>query len=197
MVPFTILFLHFLLIPQAAAASEDIIFSSGFEDGITALAREHKSGEKQMELIVNDEWQAWPDSGFGVINYESPELKESFEYKKRIANRLMLAAPLKKNHVMGADVRTSNLYAWTNSYSAEMDTGYGAMFGNYGLRFPVKRDVQAELHKVIKAENVFHVNFYIRVNRPLLDDIQKGMVLSIFNLNMPQYHSGIIKNPDN
>ncbi|MFH1759805.1 MAG: hypothetical protein ABIA63_01765 [bacterium] len=64
----------------------EYLFHSSFENGISCLAESHLPGAKKITVIPNDNPNQWPDTGFGVIGHEVPDLEEFFHYRKRKGN---------------------------------------------------------------------------------------------------------------
>ncbi|MFH1762064.1 MAG: hypothetical protein ABIA63_13280 [bacterium] len=141
---------------------------------MTAAADRITIGHRKIILVWNDYLEQWPDSGFGVINYESEEFCEFFNYYKRSGNELFLKEGLKKNHAKYSDIRTSNFYGWKNHIMVSVDTGKGAMFGRFGAKFHIQGEKYVSLNKDILTHGKFNLNFHVRISGDLLKSLKAG-----------------------
>jgi len=114
---------------------------------VSVLSQECPPGAESILFIENSKLEEWPESGFGILNYQSADLQAFFEYKKRVHNRIFLKSSLKKHHEFGVDIRTSNFSGRSKNISAQIDTCRGALFGAFGLKVPIVRDNMIELQK--------------------------------------------------
>ncbi|MFH1762242.1 MAG: helix-turn-helix transcriptional regulator [bacterium] len=192
-----IIFLPFFFICFLNHITAAPLFYSSFEDGVTCLAEDCKAGRKIITLIWNDNLEEWPDSGFGVIGYDTQSAKEFFRYKRRKDNLLYLSEPLKRFHYYGEDVRTSGFSGWSNNLSVYPDTGDGAMFGQFGARIYVERGKPAELQKQIPIKKVLYVNFYFKTSKDLLKKINNKEHFGFMVMQPFEIWLGLIKDrPD-
>jgi AraC-like DNA-binding protein len=156
-----IVIFSFILNFLGLAIFGQVIFEEDFEAGQSHLVKAITAKSSEMEIIENNFIDEWPvKNGTGIIDYDVPDRKEVFHYKKRNGGKLTGLSGIRKNHLKGADVRFGSSKGWITQASNLKIQSHRTIYGGSSIFAGEKSPDPVEANLFIPKQKQIFYRFY-------------------------------------